>query len=70
MNLPDWVKAECRREINKPTPSMEDRVARVKEAAYKCGYLYDHVEKAYIYVGTEPEPHADPRGPNGRYAQK
>ena len=49
---------------------MEDRVARVKEAAYKCGYLYDHVAKAYVYVGPEPEPLTDPRGPNGRHAQK
>ena len=61
MNLPDWVRAECRKEINKPTSSMADRVSRVREAAYRCSYLYDYEAKAYVYVGPEPEPISDPR---------
>lgn len=60
MSLPEWVRAVCRKEINKPTPSMEDRVSRVKEAAYKCGYLYDHQEKTFVYLGSDPEPLTDP----------
>lgn len=61
MSLPEWVKAECRKEIRKPTKSMQDRSDRVHEAAYRCGYLFDFETRQYVYVGDGPEPRIDPR---------
>jgi hypothetical protein len=70
MELPEWVKAECSKEINKPTPSMQDRVDRLHAAAYRCGYLRDHVTRTYVWVGEGPEPREDPRRRSGTNAQR
>jgi hypothetical protein len=69
MGLPDWVRAECRKEICKPMVSMQERVDRVHAAAYRCGYLRDHVTSTYVWVGEGPEPLEDPRRRSGINAQ-
>lgn len=62
MSLPNWVRAECRKVIRRPFPSMAERSSAVKEKALSFGYLHDHVTGEYVYVGPEPEPTEDPRG--------
>lgn len=60
MSLPEWVRAECRKAMRKPAKSMTEKVANTKEAAYKHGYLHDHVSGEFVYVGPEPEPRCAP----------
>lgn len=60
MSLPEWVRAECRKAMRKPAKSMTEKVANTKEAAYKHGYLHDHVSGDFVYVGPEPEPRHGP----------
>lgn len=61
MSLPSWVRAECRKVIRMPFPSMAERAAAVKEKAFSFGYLHDHVTGQFVYFGPEPEPIEDPR---------
>lgn len=53
MSLPSWVRAKCRIAMQKPVSSMAERASNAREEAYKHGYLYDFVEREFVYVGTE-----------------
>ena len=56
MILPEWVRAECRKAMRMPVKSMAERASNAQEAAYKHGYVRDHLSGAYVYVGPLPEP--------------
>lgn len=60
MQLPEWVRAKCRVIIGQSHKTMADKVSKVREEAYKHGYLYDHVQKDFVYVGEGPEPRFGP----------
>jgi len=52
VELPDHVKAGCRKIIKSSGLPMAEKSSAVKEYAYSCGYLYDHVARGFVFVGA------------------